>query len=243
MQIKTYKTSVVTPLMPLEPFLDTHLPYLEEKSIFVITSKIVSLSEGCFFYKKDTPSKKELVKHLADAYLEDPVYNNLTLKQNLLLPCAGIDESNAQDMYIAYPKDPQKSAERIWRYLRDRDSKKEIGVIITDSHTTPLRRGVVGIALAWCGFSPTYNYIGKPDCFGKPLEVTHTNIIDSIAAASVLCMGEGAEQTPIAIAQNIPKVFFSDDIPSEEEKKGFYVTMDEDIYGALLRPLPWKYPL
>ena len=49
------------------------------------------------------------------------------------------------------------------------DYLKKVGVIITDSKTTPLRWGTSGVAISYSGFSPLKNYIGSPDIFGKEM--------------------------------------------------------------------------
>ena len=79
------------------------------------------------------------------------------------------------------------------------------GVLITDSHTKPLRKGVTGIALGWFSFEPLYSYIGKPDIFNVPLQVPQNNILDAWATVAVFMMGEGSEQTPPAIIKEVPK--------------------------------------
>lgn len=239
MKITTYKTHLLSKQDCLYATLDKYVPKTFEKDILVITSKIISLMEGSYVLKEGSPSKAELIQHSADAYLPKESNFFLTLKNHLLIPAAGIDESNAEGIYIFLPKDSQKTAEEIWSYLCKRDNRKELGVIITDSHTTPLRRGVLGVSLGFCGFKALYSYIGKPDCFGDPLEVTYTNLVDSLAASAVLCMGEGNEQTPIAIIQNAPKIEFTQAPPDQKELDFFYVPMKEDLYGPLLEAVPW----
>ncbi len=235
MQIKTYKTRLISSKDSLYELLDTYVPTLAEKEILVITSKIISLLEGSFIDKSKVSSKLDLIKSSADAYLNTPGLSTLTIKNHLLIPAAGIDESNGKDIYILYPKDAQKTAEEIWSYIRCRDQRKEIGVLITDSHTTPLRRGVVGAGLGWCGFKPLHNYIGKPDCFGIPLAVTQVNLIDSLSASAVLCMGEGDEKTPFAIISEAPKVEFENTPPQKKDVNFFYVPMEEDLYKPLFK--------
>jgi F420-0:gamma-glutamyl ligase len=130
------------------------------------------------------------VRREADAYLaqEDCPYH-LTIKNQILIPSAGIDQSNGDGTYILYPENIQETAATLWRHLRDRHCLTKVGVIITDSHTTPLRKGVTGITLGWCGFEPLHSYIGQPDIFGQPLRVTQINILDALAAFCCLCYG------------------------------------------------------
>ncbi len=81
---------------------------------------------------------------------------------------------------------------------------KNIGVIITDSRITPLRAGVLGVALGYAGFTGIRDYRGKPDLYGRPMEVTQTNSADSLATAATFLMGEGDESQPLAVVEGAP---------------------------------------
>ncbi|WP_417905593.1 coenzyme F420-0:L-glutamate ligase [Candidatus Tisiphia endosymbiont of Micropterix aruncella] len=163
----------------------------------------------------------------------------LTLKNGLLIPSAGIDESNVDGVYVLYPQDVQKTAYWIWQYLCSKHNIRDLGIVITDSHATIMRRGVTGIALGWCGFSPLYSYIGKHDICNQSLNVTQINTLDSLAGAAVFVMGEGNEQTPITIIKHAPRMTFLDRPPSEEEKLSIVISMEEDLYGPLLKSAKW----
>lgn len=246
MQIKTIKTHRITPKESLFQIFDTYVPSIQEQEIVMITSKIISLCEGRIVTKNSTISKETLIKQCADAYLsvqekDNPYGIQLTIKNNMLIPSAGIDESNGNGWYILYPEDVQKSAVAIWEHLRMRDGIQHMGVVITDSHTTPMRRGVIGIGLGWCGFKPLYSYIGKPDCFGNPLKVTIMNILDALSVSSVFCMGEGGEQTPISIISNAPKIEFQNHPPTFEEIDRITIPMEEDLYAPLLKQGAWIF--
>ena len=117
---------------------------------------------------------------------------------------------------------------------------KELGVIITDSHTTPMRRGVLGIGLCWYGFSPLHNYVGSPDCFGRPLQMTQSNLVDALAVAAVVCMGEGNEQTPLAVIEQAPKVVYHQHPTFQEEYFSLRIDETEDLYGPLLQAVLWN---
>jgi len=153
---------------------------------------------------------------------------------------AGIDESNGNGYYLLWPDDPQKSVNDVRIYLEKRFGHQNYGVIMTDSKTTPLRWGVTGITLAHSGFRALNNYIGEPDIFGKKLRVTKVNVMDGLAAGAVLNMGEGNEQTPLAVITDLPFVSFTGRDPSEPELKELHIPLDEDIYGAVLQAAPWQ---
>ena len=116
----------------------------------------------------------------------------------------------------------------------------EVGVIITDSKTTPLRRGVTGVTLAHSGFAALNDYIGHPDIFGRDLHVTKANIADGLAGASVLSMGEGSEQTPFAVIEDVPFVTFQRRNPTVEELTDLRIPLEEDIYASILTRTPWQ---
>jgi putative folate metabolism gamma-glutamate ligase len=242
MQINAIKTHKIKYGESLEEVLDSYVPDLENNSIVAITSKIISVIEGRFVKKTDI-NKYDLIKQEADMLLkteENPYDIYLTIKNGLLIPSAGIDESNVDDVYLLYPLDVWKVAERIWRYLRAKHNIKTLGVIITDSHTSIMRRGVTGIALSWCGFNPLHSYVGKPDLYGQPLKMTQINILDSLAVSSVFVMGEGNEQTPLAIITNPPHITFFDRPPSQEEQENIKISLEEDLYAPLLKLAQWE---
>lgn len=242
MQIIPLKTHRIETQDNLEKVLDRYVDRIEEGSILAITSKIISVIEGRLV-DKGSISKRELIRQEADKILiteENPYNLYLTIKDGILIPSAGIDESNADNTYILYPKDPFTVAETVWNYLRQRFGFKNIGVLITDSHTTIMRRGVTGIALAWCGFKPLYSYVGKPDLYDHPLRVTHINTVDALATMAVFNMGEGNEQTPMAIIQQAPHIVFSDNPPSHEERASVIINPKDDLYAPLLTKAEWE---
>ncbi|WP_244662776.1 putative folate metabolism gamma-glutamate ligase [Wolbachia endosymbiont of Ceratosolen solmsi] len=214
---------------------------LGKEVVLAITSKIISICQKQVVCKTAC-SKEELIKREADAIV-DVDHNSygiyLTIKDNILIPSAGIDESNGNEMYILYPKDVQKTALSIWNYLKTKHCIKHLGILITDSNITPMRLGVTGVALGWCGFEPFYSYIGKPDLYDQPLQVTQVNLLDALATSAVLVMGEGAEQTPMAIISGAPKIHFLTRLPTTEEEKSVKISMEEDLYSSLLMRARW----
>jgi len=168
-------------------------------------------------------------------------YAVLTMKHNMLIPSAGIDESNSGDYYILWPRRPYKSALEILRFLKKKFNVKKLGVIITDSHTTPLRRGVQGIALAYAGMKPINDYRGAKDLFNRTMEVSTLNVVDSLASAAVTVMGEGKEQTPIALITEVHFVqFILGQYKAKSKDTKFEIPTNEDLYGPLLKVIQWK---
>lgn len=222
--------------------LEQFLPQIKESSILAVTSKIVAICEGRVV-KIGKQDKDQLIAQEAQYYLprvNNPYHVSLTVTNNNLVVSAGIDESNGAGNYILWPKDPQKSTNQIREFIKKKFSLKNIGVIITDSRTIPMRWGVTAFALAYSGFNPLKNYIGTPDLFGRKFQFEQTNIIDSLATVAALVMGEGAEQTPVAVIEDLPFVEFQDREPTKAELSQLKISLEEDIYSPLLKSTLWR---
>lgn len=241
--IKTRK--FLPPKDRLDDLITAILPHLEENSIVAITSKVISICEGNTIPESEVKDKDALIIQQADQYLSRDLvpgrWTMHTLKNNILIPTAGIDQSNANGHYILWPKNPQQSAQNILKTLKEKSKLTNLGAVITDSHSVPLRRGTIGISLAFAGFNPLYDYRGQKDLFDRDLVMTQTNIPDSLAAAAVLAMGEGNEQTPAALITNLPKTInFLQNPPSDKPFASFEVPLDEDLFRPFLISVPWK---
>lgn len=244
MKITPIKTAKITvDQKSIYEILDKFLPPLKDNSILAITSKIVSITEGRV-RKLEESDKDKLIEQAAQLFLprETNPYNvSLTITRNNLVASAGIDESNGNGYYILWPKDSQKSANEIRQYLKNKFALKNFGVIITDSKTTPFRWGVTAIALAYSGFNPIKDYVGTPDLFGRKFQFEMMSIIDNLACSATLIMGEGAEQTPMALIEDLPEsIEFQDRNPTAEELDRLKISLEEDLYSPLLKNAPWK---
>lgn len=244
MKIIPIKTDKITPgNHTIYDILDKFVVSVPENSILAITSKIVSICEGRVVKNDGKILKDTLVKAEADLYLPRTrsKYNYcLTIKDNILLPAAGIDESNGNGYFILWPKNSQKTVNAIRKYLIKRFNLKNVGVMITDSKTTPLRWGTTGVSVAHSGFRALNDYIGKPDIFGVKMQATKVNIADAIAVSAVLCMGEGQEQTPMALVSDLPFVKFQKNNPTKKELAEICISMDDDLYAPLLKSVRWR---
>lgn len=243
MIIKAYRTHKIEVGENLLDILDKYLPKLSERDVVVITSKIISLTQKRVVKNDGKVSKLELAQKEADLYLPDKYIKygvKLTITNNTLIASAGIDESNAHGYFVLWPKNPIKEAEKIWRHLRSKHKINELGIVISDSHGMILRRGLTGFGLSWCGFEPLKDYVGKPDIFGKIMNVSKTNLVDSLASSAVLQMGEGNEQTPLAVVTGAPFIKFLNREPSKLEIEEMTLTPENDIYSALLTSVKWK---
>jgi putative folate metabolism gamma-glutamate ligase len=244
MIVKSIRTKKVLPGDYIFQLLDESLPKLKDRDIVVVTSKIVSICEGNVDPDTTEKNKHRLIRKESEQYIEDKrsfrFGFTISIKESILIANAGIDESNGNGNLILWPKDPHKSAKYIWKYLMKKFSLTNLGVILTDSHILPLRWGTRGIGLSWCGFLPLTNYIGKPDIFDRNLRVTKRNTLDGLAAAAVVVMGEGNEQTPLALIRDVPFVEFIDNPPTKKEIEKLRFSINEDVYSPLLTAAAWK---
>lgn len=226
----------------LEGFLDAFVHELKGGSVLAITSKVVSICEGRLVKESDI-DKAKLTEKESQYYLppEHSSYGiTLTITDGILIPTAGIDSSNGDGHYILWPEDSQATANQIRSYLRKRFGVDKAGVIITDSKTTPLRRGTTGIALAHSGFAALNEYVGTPDLFGRDMQVTQANVMDGLASAAVAVMGEGSECTPLAIITEAEFVQFQENDPTPDELDRLKIPLEEDLYTPLIKTAPWE---
>jgi coenzyme F420-0:L-glutamate ligase len=228
------------PLLPprddLWNALDPVLPPLQDGDVVAITSKVVAIHQGRCVPTDAVADKEELVAREAEAWIPKASSKygiTLAIKGSTLIASAGIDASNASGHYVLWPSDPWGAAREIAVRLRQKHALSRLGVILTDSHCIPLRRGTVGISISCSGFEPLFDYRGQPDIFGRPLEVTMSNQADAMAAAAVGLMGEGAECIPAVVVRNWPGLISSD----ADHRNSFLIPADEDIFAPLLAPL------
>jgi coenzyme F420-0:L-glutamate ligase/coenzyme F420-1:gamma-L-glutamate ligase len=100
---------------------------------------------------------------------------------------AGVDASNLPeaDTVSLLPEDPDASAERIRRGIKERLGI-DVGVIISDTFGRPWREGAVNVAIGVAGIHPLKDYRGLSDPYGHPLRTTIIAIVDELAAAAEL---------------------------------------------------------
>lgn len=244
MQVTAIKTPLIKANDNLEEIIKNALPKIKERSVIVIASKAFSTCEGRFVKKTGDPNQKtELIKAEADFYTQphSSKYNlMMTVKHNMLFVNAGIDESNADNQFLLWPSDPQKSVNEVWQFLRQHYGLKEVGVTMSDSASFMLNWGVVGRAIAYCGFNPLKSYIGKPDLFGRTMAMEQTNVMHSLTDAAVLEMGEGAEQQPIAVVSDISQIEFLDHEPTPEELARLNINLEDDAFAPILTKAEWQ---
>ena len=243
MNIQPIKTQRITVnAMSLNELLDKSITDLSEKTIVVITSKIVSLCEGAVIPMEQIDFDSLIMKE-ADYYLPSQIsryHHHFTIKYNTLIAGAGIDHSNGDGQHVLWPRDPQASADSVREYLCEKFHLENVGVVITDSTCQPLRLGTTGIVMSHSGFAGLNDYVGKSDLFGRPFGVTQSNIAGGLAAAAVVTMGEGSESTPLALISDVPFVSFQPRNPTKEEIANLTISPDEDLFAPFLNAVEWQ---
>ena len=246
MQLFPIKTPIIQANDNLVEILISSIKELDLKvgDILVVSSKVVALTEGRIVnYKTIKPSKKaeslakqydlepgfvELVLQEADKVFGGVKRAILTMKNNMFIANAGLDHSNAPENHaILWPKNPSLSADNIRKEFKKR-LDVSIGVIISDSHCSPLRTGTTGFALATSGFDAIVDERGKPDLFGKKMRITQRAVADGLASAAVVVMRETDEKIPAVLIRDS-----SIELTGQPSKSSTYFPPEECLFSSV----------
>jgi dihydrofolate synthase / folylpolyglutamate synthase len=205
------------------------LPELAEGDVVLISSKVVAIHEGQTVQIEGV-DKQTLIAAAADLVIERPYWPSpLTVAHHTFLGAAGIDESNGNGYYILLPEDIFASAQALWSWFRERYGLKKLGVIITDSHSSPFRFGATGIALAWWGIEPIEDCRGRRDLFGREIQYERSNLVDGLASGATVLMGEVDECTPVVIARAVTRLVYTE----ANTKDQLLVPFKDDTFRVL----------
>ena len=190
---------------------------LLDGDIVVVTSKIVSKSEGCAVELDDVvPST--LAAQWGAAWDKDPRVVEVALRESVRVVrqvgpvlitetrhgfvCAnsGVDQSSsgASGRVLVLPPDPDASARRIRDGLQRGGLR--VAVIVTDTFGRPWREGQTDVAIGVAGIKPLLSYIGQHDPHGHEFRVQEICIVDELAAAAELVKGN-TSRVPVAIVR------------------------------------------
>jgi len=222
---------------------------IEHGDIVVVAQKIVSKSENRVVDLKNIiPSKnaeqmakktgksrkfvelvlsetKRVLKASPEAFLVEDI-------RGLICINAGIDKSNVvgRGRFALLPKNPDASAQKCRLDIK-KLTGKTVAVIVCDTYSRPFRRGQVNFAIGVSGINPFKDYRGKKDLFGQILKVKNIAIVDEIAAAAEILMGQAKEATPVAIIRGIADIVESEE---KHEISELQISREEDLFkGAL----------
>jgi dihydrofolate synthase / folylpolyglutamate synthase len=213
---------------------------LKNGDVIAISSKVVSIHEGrCILWKEGL--KDKLIKRESALYIpKEDVPGEFvahTITDGSFIPNAGIDPFGGY--YILWPKNPQKSAEKLLAWFKKTYKCKKLYLVITDSRSVFLRRGVMGMSVAWAGFEPIFDNRVRRDLLGFRQGGSQTNIPDSIAAMAVFMMGEANEQTPLVRLRGVPYVG-EKQVGHKKEFNTYKFSMEEDIFAPFLTKGGWR---
>ncbi len=230
MKIIPVKTRILKPPKDdLFEVFDEYLTDVQEGDVVLVSSKIVAISEGRTV-RSDEGDKKELIEGTADLLIPRSYWKSpLTIIRSAFIGAAGIDESNAGEYLVLLPEDAFTSAREIHTYIKNRFDITNVGVVITDSHSQPLRRGALGISVGFWGFEPVIDHIGKEDLFGRKIKIEKSNLADGLASAATVVMGEVDECQPVVIARDVPDLTFSE----QNHKDDLFLSFEEDTFRVL----------
>lgn len=230
MEFIPVKTRILQPPQDdLFAVLNESLLSVQEGDVVLVSSKVVSIHQGRCYQLTDI-EKDERVREEADRIIEAPYKKHpITIKFNTFLGTSGLDESNGNGYCILPPTEPFKAAEDIHTFLKREHSIKQLGVIVIDSRSLPLRYGATGVGIAFWGFHPLRSHIGKKDLFGREMRFERSNIVDALAEGGVLVAGETNECQPIVIARDVPRLSFEEGNFADE----LFTSPEDDRFRAL----------
>ncbi len=195
---------------------------LQTRDVLVISSKIVSKSEGRFVRLADV-APGETAQQLATETHKDPRLVELALQESrgisrktkgvlvvehrlgFVSAMAGIDQSNVDETHenaLLLPIDPDASARHIRSELQEKTGVAA-AIVISDTHGRPFRMGNVGVAIGVAGMQAVTDLRGTPDLFGRKLEITTQGYADMVASAAHLLCGEAGEGRPVILLRGL----------------------------------------
>ena len=187
---------------------------LHDGDIVVVTSKIVSKSEGRIISISERESALAAQTSAVIATKTTPRGTTRIVRNQhgVVLAAAGIDASNAPEGHLLLlPEEPDESARHIRAALGSILGVR-VGVVISDTLGRPWREGLTDAAIGVAGVAPLDDHRGRLDSQGVPLEVTVIAIADEIAAAADLVKGK-ATGNPVAVVRGLGHHVTAEDGP------------------------------
>jgi coenzyme F420-0:L-glutamate ligase/coenzyme F420-1:gamma-L-glutamate ligase len=126
---------------------------------------------------------------------------------------AGIDQSNASGdgELVLLPADPDGSARRLRCGLAAARGVRP-AVVVADSFGRAWRLGQVDVALGVAGLTPLDAWAGRPDAYGRTLNVTSIAVADAVAAAADLARAKDALR-PVVLVRGLERFVTAADGP------------------------------
>jgi coenzyme F420-0:L-glutamate ligase/coenzyme F420-1:gamma-L-glutamate ligase len=183
-------------------------PWLRDDDILVVTSKVLSKSEGRIVAAPTDPDERDTLRR---RLIDDEAVRVLARKGRTLITenaigliqaAAGVDGSNVDVAELALlPVDPDGSARALRSRLRELLGIT-VGVVITDTMGRAWRNGQTDAAIGAAGLAVLHGYAGAHDRHGNELVVTEVAVADEIAAAADLVKGK-LTGVPVAVVRGL----------------------------------------
>ena len=222
---------------------------LQNGDVVVVAQKVISKADKRMFSLRDVvPSER--AKQLANLTGKSSRFVELVLRETkrvlkatrdvllvedrrgLICINAGIDKSNVEGKndFALLPDNPDASARKCRHEIRSMTGK-DVAVVVCDTYSRPFRRGQVNFAIGAAGICPFRDYRGKRDLFDQILKFKNVAVLDEVAAASELLMGQGDEGTPVVVLRGL-----SDHVELREDctAEGLKISSEEDLFTGVL---------
>ena len=183
-------------------------PWLRDGDIVVVTSKVLSKSEGRIVTAPTDPDERDALRR---RLIDDEAVRVLARKGRTLITenaigliqaAAGVDGSNVDTAELALlPVDPDGSAAALRTRLHEL-LNVTVGVVITDTMGRAWRNGQTDAAIGAAGIAVLHGYAGAHDQHGNELLVTEVAVADEIAAAADLVKGK-LTGVPVAVVRGL----------------------------------------
>ena len=196
----------------------------QTQDVLVVAQKIVSKAEGRMADLATIKPSAQAIALAADVG-KDPRLVEIILSESVrvvrarlgvlivehrlgfIMANAGVDQSNVAPEdgsahVLLLPENPDRSAETLRRGLASLTGI-DLPVVINDSFGRPWRQGTAGAAIGVAGLPALIDLRGRPDLFGRKLEVSVIGFADEIAAAASLVMGQADEATPVVLIRGL----------------------------------------
>jgi coenzyme F420-0:L-glutamate ligase/coenzyme F420-1:gamma-L-glutamate ligase len=183
-------------------------PWLVDGDVLVVTSKIVSKSEGQLVDvpadgpERDAAREAVLAAETVRTVAQRGPVRIVQTHHGFVMAAAGIDASNVDaSRLVLLPKDPDASARALRSALRERFGL-DVAVVVTDTMGRPWRLGLTDVAIGAAGIEALTDYRGMRDAHGNELQITQMAVIDELAGAAELVKGK-SDQVPVAVVRGV----------------------------------------
>jgi coenzyme F420-0:L-glutamate ligase / coenzyme F420-1:gamma-L-glutamate ligase len=203
---------------------------LADGDVLAVAHKVVSKAEGRLRRLSDIEPGKR-AERLAAEQGKDPTMVQAVLDESqdvlraghgvlvcrtrsgLVCANAGVDRSNApsEEELVLLPRDPDRSARELRAGIR---AARGVGpaVVVSDSFGRAWRLGEVDVAIGAAGIAPLDDWRGRPDAYGRELQVTTIAVVDALCAAADLARAKDSRE-PAVLVRGLERFVTADDGP------------------------------